>query len=174
MKRTFKIINKNEFLEVYKLMQDSFPPAEFRTYEDALSLFDCANYKVLVVKEDGVMQAFIAEWLMEDFCFVEHFAINTVARGQGLGTEIMREYLNQRKKAVVIEVEADDTSIAKRRIGFYEKLGFALSDVEYVQPLLQKTSTDVLLRLMHYPANLSHEALCEAKRLIFWTVYNKS
>ena len=171
MKITFRILNKNEFSDVYKLMQLSFPPAEFITYEKELALFNRPNYKVLVVEEHGVIQAFLAEWICLDIHYIEHFAVNPEARGQGLGTKIMREYLNQIKTSLVIEVEANDTLIARRRIAFYERLGFVLSDIEYIQPLLHKTSTDVLLRLMHYPAEMSDKILYEAKREIFQTVY---
>ena len=171
MNKTFRIINKNEFPDVYKLMQLSFPPAEFRTYEEELVLFNYSNYKVLVVEENGVIQAFIAEWIFRDIHYIEHFAVNPEIRGHGLGTELMHEYLKQVKTSVVIEVEAADTLIARRRIAFYERLGFALSDIEYIQPSLRETSTDVLLRLMHYPAQISDTALYEAKREIFLTVY---
>jgi ribosomal protein S18 acetylase RimI-like enzyme len=168
----FRNINKNEFSDVYRLMQISFPPAEFRTYDEELALFNRSNYKVLVIEVDGVIQAFIAEWILKDIHFIEQFAVSPDVRGQGLGTEIMREYLNQIKTSVVIEVEAHDTLIAKRRIAFYERLGFVLSDIGYTQPLLHKNSTNVMLRLMHYPAGISDKTLYEAKREIFQTVYN--
>lgn len=172
MKNIFRIINRNEFLDVYKLMRLSFPSAEFRTYEEELALFNQSNYKVLVVEENGVMQAFIAEWIFLNTHFIEHFAVNPEARGQGLGTKIMREYLKQIKTSVVIEVEADDTLIARRRIDFYERLSFVLSDIEYKQPLLKKTATDVFLRLMYYPAQISDKTLYEIKQEIFQTVYS--
>ena len=173
MKSTFRTLTKDEFPFVHSLMKLSFPPAEFRIYEEALALLDYPNYNILAAEEDGVLQAFIAEWVLKDIHFVEHFAVNPEARGQGLGTRIMRDYLAQ-THPVVIEVEAEDTLIAKRRIAFYERLGFVQSGIEYLQPLLQTADSTVLLRLMHYPPALSAKALYNIKREIFDTVYNIS
>jgi ribosomal protein S18 acetylase RimI-like enzyme len=166
-----RIINKDEFLDVYKLMQLSFPPAEFRTYEEELALFSHSDYQVIVIEKNSVIYAFIAEWIFGDVHFIEHFAILPEHRGKGLGTKIIREYLKHIKSAVVIEVEANDTKNAKRRIAFYERLGFIQSNIEYMQPLLRKKSPDVLLRLMHYPADITDDALHEIKQKIFQTVY---
>ena len=168
----FRILNKEEFPPVYKLMQLSFPAAEFRSYEEELALFDLSNYQVLVVEKSGKIYAFIAEWKFKEFHYVEHFAVDPKERGNGIGTRIMVEYLQQVRLPVVIEVEASSTINAKRRIEFYERLGFVLSDIEYMQPALQKTSQEVLLRLMHYPTVIENKTLNEIKQEIFKAVYN--
>ncbi|HWQ74357.1 MAG TPA: GNAT family N-acetyltransferase, partial [Syntrophomonas sp.] len=136
-----------------------------------LALFDNSNYRVLAVEEKGVTQAFIAEWLLPSAHFIEHFAVSPEVRGRGLGTEIMHGYLERTKGSVVLEVETDETLKARRRIGFYERLGFILSDVTYIQPLLRKESPDVALQLMHYPAEISNRELQRIKREIFQKVY---
>jgi len=171
LKSMFRKINQDEFLDVYKLMQQAFPPSEYRTYEDALNVLSRPNYNVFIVEEKGVLQAFIAEWEIMAIKFVEHFAVSPEMRGQGLGTKVMRAYLGQTTSSVVIEVEAEDTLEARRRIAFYKHLNFALSDIEYKQPLLQKTPTDILLRMMHYPAGLSDKDLYAIRQEVFKTVY---
>ncbi len=171
MNITFRILDKKEFTAVYQLMQLSFPPAEYRTYEEELALFERPYYRVLVVEENGTIQAFIAEWALSEVHYVEHFAVNPVTRGKGLGTKVMREYLKQAKASVIIEVEAEETLIASRRIAFYERLGFVQSNIKYIQPNLQKISKDVLLRIMYYPAKLSENTLYAVKREIYQTVY---
>jgi ribosomal protein S18 acetylase RimI-like enzyme len=172
IKINFRVLNKEEFPAVYKLMQLSFPAAEFRSYEEGLALFDLSNYQVLVVEKYGIIDAFIAEWKFQEFHYVEHFAVNPKERGNGIGTRIMVEYLQQVRLPVVIEVEASSAINAKRRIEFYKRLGFALSDMEYMQPALQSTAQDVLLRLMHYPNVIPNKTLYEIKQEIFKAVYS--
>ncbi|WP_099466807.1 GNAT family N-acetyltransferase [Konateibacter massiliensis] len=166
-------LKPEEFPAVYALMQASFPPAEFRSYEAALALFEQSAYQVLTAKQEetGMIQAFIAEWTFEDFHYAEHFAVNPELRGNGLGSKMMNAYLKQVNSPVVIEVEAADSPEAIRRIGFYERLGFCLSDVYFMQPKLQPDTKDVMLRLMHYPASISADALLRMKDDIFKTVY---
>ncbi|MFA9379218.1 MAG: GNAT family N-acetyltransferase [Lachnotalea sp.] len=172
MKVDFRILNKEEFSSVYRLMQLSFPTSEIRSYEEELALFNLSNYQVLVVEKNGEILAFIAEWNFQDFHYVEHFAVSPKTRGKGLGTKIMSEYLHQALLPVVIEVEASSTINAKRRIEFYERLDFVLSDIEYIQPVLQKISQDVLLRLMYYPIDIPNKTLHDIKQEIFNTVYS--
>lgn len=173
LKNTFKILNKDDFCSVYKLMELSFPVEEFRTYEEAFPLLSLSEYQILTIEEDRVIKAFIAQWSFQDFYYIEHFAVNPSARGEGLGTQIIRDYLDQAKLPVVIEVETANTINAKRRITFYERLGFILSEIEYMQPPLQPASHGVLLRLMHYPADISKELLLKMKQDIFQTIYSK-
>ncbi|TCL57720.1 N-acetylglutamate synthase-like GNAT family acetyltransferase [Hydrogenispora ethanolica] len=170
----FRKLRQEEFPAVYDLMKLSFPAAELRSCEEALALLNIPDYQVLVVEKGTILQAFLAEWALPDFHYIEHFAVNPAARGAGLGTRIMQEYLDQANLPVVIEVEAAATVNAKRRIAFYQRLGFVLSDLEYVQPPLRKMAPGILLRLMHYPGGMSQEALLEAKQSIFRAVYSRS
>lgn len=173
MNITLRKLKEEEFNSLYKLMQDSFPPSEVRTYEGELSLFKYPNYQVLVAESEGIIQAFIAEWIFKDFHYVEHFAVNPNYRGKGFGSNILQTYMAKIKHPIVIEVEAINTLEAKRRITFYERLGYKLSDIHYIQPHLQSSCVDVLLRLMVFPSSVSKETLLFMKENIFHTVYQK-
>lgn len=172
MSNILRKMKTTEFSSVYQIMEASFPAAEFRNYEEASKLINFSNYEVWVIEEEKKIQAFIAVWKLRNCNFVEHFAVNSFIRGGGLGTKTMKTYLEQTELPVIIEVEAIDTEIAKRRIDFYKRLGFILSDVKYIQPPLQKASEDVLLQLMYYPASIAKENLLAMKQDIFQTVYS--
>ena len=99
--------------------------------------------------------------------------MNSAARGSGIGSGLMRAYLAQSALPVVLEVEATGSEIAQRRIGFYQRLGFALSRVGYIQPCLQGDVSDIPLLLMHAPQDVSGGLLTQALERIFQTVYQK-
>ncbi len=168
---TLRTIKNEEFPLLYQLMQQSFPPSEFRTYEGERLLFQYPNYQVFVAESGGIIQAFIAEWLFDTFHYVEHFAVNPKLRGKGFGSLVLRSYLSKTTLPVVIEVEDADTIEAKRRIAFYERLSFKQSDIEYIQPRLQSSLHDVLLRLMVHPVDVTKEELLLMKECIFDGVY---
>ncbi|PXV84889.1 ribosomal protein S18 acetylase RimI-like enzyme [Lachnotalea glycerini] len=171
MSITYRLLKKEEFSSVYKLMQASFPPAELRSFQDAITLFSNPSYRILIAEKNKIIEAFIAEWCFEKFHYIEHFAVHPKTRGNGLGSKIMREYQKQLNCPVIIEVEAFATKESKRRISFYERLDFKLSDIKYLQPILQKNTKSVPLCLMCYPSSIEKEALLNMKDYIFEFVY---
>ena len=158
------------FPAVYALMQQSFPLAEYRTFADTQALLSRGDYELLVHADaDGII-GLIAHWKLEDFLFVEHFAVSEQRRGSGIGGALMKAYVDAALLPVILEVEASDSPIAKRRIAFYQRLGFTLSDFGYEQPCLQGGVAHIPLLLMHSAA-VSGVQLQQAQRQIFRTVY---
>ncbi|MPN44727.1 hypothetical protein SDC9_192292 [bioreactor metagenome] len=152
-------------------MQQSFPPAEIRTYEGELALLAREDYRMLTVLSGKTIQAFIAEWRLDGFCFVEHFAVNPAVRGKGVGTDVFGTYLRQAIPPVVLEVEDAATQEAMRRIAFYERLNLRLSEIRYLQPKFRADGEAVPLRLMVYPNGVTEDALRQMKGSIFSAVY---
>ena len=52
---------------------------------------------------------------------------------------------------MVLEVEAYNTTIAKRRIRFYERLGFVRNDIYYLEPPTEQEESPIPLTTMSYP-----------------------
>ena len=160
-----------DFAHIYNIMELSFPSSERRTYENGIQLIKHSNYHVFVTYNNNMsIGGFIAEWDYKEFRYIEHFAVHPSARALGLGTRMIREYLNLNKKPVYIEVESADTHIAKRRIKFYQRMGFVLSEIEYVQPPIKPTHSEVNLKIMTFPFALP-ETIIKYKDKIFETVY---
>ncbi len=174
MKTMLRTIGPDEFANVYQLIEESFPPQEFRPYEEELALLSCPNHTIYTLKDDERLQAFISEWILNNIRFIEYLAVNPYDRGSGLGTRVMHTYLNQADTPVILEVETPETLIAQRRIDFYKRLGFVLSTIEYIQPQLRENVPIVSLRLMYYPEGLSDTILTETKEEIFKIIYGRS
>jgi len=167
-------LQEHEFPAVYELMQQSFPLAEYRSFADTQALLSRGDYELLVHADaDGII-GLIAHWKLDGFLFVEHFAVNAQRRGNGIGGGMMQTYLSQSTLPVILEVEATGSEIAQRRIGFYQRLGFMLSDVGYLQPCLQGNGADIPLLLMYTPKDVSAKLLQQAQQQIFQTVYRIS
>lgn len=163
----------HEFPAVHRLMQQAFPLQEYRSFSDAEALLSKNEYEILVYIEEDEIIGFIAHWLLDGFRFVEHFAVRQSARQGGIGSGIMRAYLAQSDVPAVLEVEATGSELAQRRIGFYQRLGFALSTVGYMQPCLQGAVSDIPLLLMHAPQDISAARLLRAQANIFHAVYQQ-
>lgn len=153
----------NEALRL--LYEQSFPPEERRDW--SLLPVDNPAFSLMEVVDDDGVTGFITLWHFDGFAYVEHFAINPSRRGGGLGSQI----LSLLEGAVILEVEpAGSTPEAERRIGFYERNGFRLLDVPYVQPPYSAGMPELELRLMLRGEIADIDA---AIKTIHKNVYNK-
>ncbi|MCL1632679.1 GNAT family N-acetyltransferase [Sporolactobacillus sp. CPB3-1] len=174
MSQILKPLCKKDFNLFYQLMEASFPEEEYRAYDEELHLLDKKAFSVLVRYDlsGRRIEGFIAEWRFRTCSFLEQLAVEPTLRGRGIGSEMLKSYLSQTDKPVLIEVERPSASeLAARRIDFYQRLGFILCSFGYTQPDLRPSGSRVDLLLMHYPFALSEHDLLARKKEIFHTVY---
>ena len=168
---TLERLQKNDFEQVYSIMEKSFPKAEYRPYEKQYALLDDPTYNITVLKDESKIIAFIAVWQLCGFDFVEHLAVDPSYRGKSIGSCFMKEYLANNTNKTVFEVEDKDDDISKRRVGFYERLGFVLTNAKYIQPTLSGVNDIIPLRLMCYPNEFDTEYTVNK---IFKKIYKKN
>ncbi|WP_040951060.1 GNAT family N-acetyltransferase [Gorillibacterium massiliense] len=168
-------MDEMQFREIYTLMEAAFPETELRAFDDQFALLKHARYGLRVNRsEGGELLGILAGWQFSAFRFVEHIAIHTEIRGQGIGRRMLEEYLNEAETPVVLEVELPDTPIAQRRIAFYERIGFHLNPFAYQQPPLRRGQAPLPLHIMSYPAPLTEAAFHPYKITLYREVYNIS
>lgn len=146
-----KRLNITYFDEVYALMEEAFPIEERRSFENQKALLERDDYAIYGVLEQDHVVAFIAAYVVSDVCFIEHLAVRREARGTGIGKELLQAYLKHTQGLVVLEVEKPAVEIARRRIAFYERLGFTLFETNYAQPPLHGDLAPLPLYLMSWP-----------------------
>lgn len=164
-------MNKN-FDKIFSLMQASFPEEEFRDYEGQKKLLDNPKYSIIArFSSDDELIGFISFWSLDGFNFIEHFAVNPSQRGQGTGSKMLKEFIKDSGKPIILEVEIPENEMAERRIGFYERNGFLLNTFDYYQKPLRPQFSEVKLYLMSYPKKLSNKEFEQVKNEIYNNVY---
>ncbi|WP_299432328.1 GNAT family N-acetyltransferase [uncultured Maribacter sp.] len=83
--------------------------------------------------------------------YVDHFATSTQQRNKGFGKLILENFIEASNKPILLEVELPNSSINKRRIKFYERIGFKLNQHYYEVPASKKGQKPLQLLLMSYP-----------------------
>ncbi|MDO9492768.1 GNAT family N-acetyltransferase [Acetobacterium sp.] len=166
-------MNEKDFEKIYALMECSFPIEEVRPQENAKAQLRDPHYTIWISRNEAdLILAFIAEWDLGSIIFLEHFAVEQTLRGGGIGSRMMAAYLSQAAKPVVIEVEDVKTEISERRIGFYQRLGFHLSEYGYDQPVMRgDISKKIPLKMMTYPDPLSAEGFEHFRQQVFSQIY---
>lgn len=166
------LLEPSDFPKVYDIMEEAFPASETRPYDEAKGLIKDPNYKILLVKnKKGKLGGFLAVWNFPTFNFAEHFAIRKAMRGMGLGSAALKRFLKGTSKPLILEVESYDTPAAKRRINFYERLGFVLNDISYIQPPERKDDPPVPLTIMSHPDPIPKNKRRQITSQIFQQVY---
>ncbi|SEV99891.1 Ribosomal protein S18 acetylase RimI [Chitinophaga sp. YR573] len=119
--------------EIASLYELSFPIEERRNLSAQQELLEAGALQLQIVKNDDIFAGFVFCWVLTDFIFIEHFAIDTSQRGGGIGSKVMT-LLQAQYPRIVLEVEPPHSTDAERRIRFYESLGFQSYPYIYRQP----------------------------------------
>ena len=107
------------------------------------------HFCIIGILSDDVFAGFISYWDFEDFIYIEHFATSKSLRGNGIGGKAIDTFKQScQGKPVVLEVEMPTDDISKRRIAFYNKHGFTLSELPYMQPAYRPCDAPIELRIM--------------------------
>lgn len=168
-----KALYEKDFEEIFSILEEAFPPSERRTKADQKKLMDLEEYTIYGLKEADDLIGFVAEWEGPEYRFVEHFVVNEAFRGNGVGSKLLNEYNELSDKPVVLEVEPPENDIQKKRIRFYKRNGYHLTEYSYVQPTINADIKGVPLVLMTYPDQLTDDRFLSIKDWLFSTVYNK-
>lgn len=162
------------FDEVWQLLEQSFPPVERWDRDGFLAEYENPEFNSMIYKPDklgGVLNF----WDFCYFVYAEHFAVAPELRGQGVGSELMRELIDYADgRALVLEAEPpQEGDIAERRIRFYERLGFFLNPHDYVQPPMGKDKYAVRLVIMSSPSELDKEEYEAVRYQLYKSVYHR-
>lgn len=165
-------MNLNDFDKVFAIMNSSFPCDEYRSYDGQKQLLNNPKYTIYVVAEDDNINAFIAIHRLDNFAFIEHFAVNPIFRNQGIGSKMLCELKSMLGCQLCLEVELPETQLAVRRIEFYKRNGFFLNNYPYEQPAFSDDKSPVPLLLMTTIHPLNDKEFLQIKKNLYKDVYH--
>ena len=137
----------------------------------AVSLPEYEVWGIKNAENELQTDAFISLWRFEDFTYGEHFAVRRELRGQGTGTKILAEILQNEHQRFCLEVEPPETETAKRRIAFYERNGFTLNHFPYMQPPLGEDRDPLPLMIMTTGGAIEKDEFEHIRKTLYKKVY---
>ncbi len=137
---------------VQRIYESAFPCDERRDFDVLLNLMECQPcFSVEALCGDNDVIGFLSWWNMGKWRYIEHFAIDEACRGNGIGRKVLQQFLTRTTLPVVIEVEPPVDDYTRRRIAFYQSMGFTLHDsYRYIQPAYDAGRMSVELKLMSH------------------------
>ena len=163
--------------ELYAFMEQlltaSFPPEEYRALEQLRLYTDTREaFHNNVILDGETPVGLFTYWDFGDFCYGEHFAINPERRNGGYGKRALEELCRTaHPRPIVLEVEMPEEEMARRRIGFYQRQGFALWDKPYQQPPYKPGDGYLPMRLMAYGGMDPEQDFGKVRDCIYREVY---
>lgn len=122
----------NRLMTLYK---ESFPPEERRDMNQLEQMLAAVPEMFFnAVEEDGLLCGLASYWDLGDFYYMEHLAVFPEMRNRKIGQQILAYWQQHLHKPQLLEVEPAVEEMACRRIGFYERNGYAVLYKDYVQP----------------------------------------
>ena len=167
----FERITEETFDEIFPLLEEAFPVTELRVKEDQKSLLGEECYRLYGVRKDGRFAAVFGVWEIDDFLYIEHFAVRKDCRNGGYGGICLDALLEEKAKPMVLEVEVPEDEMTRRRVGFYERHGLVYNDYPYLQPPLRKGNELLPLRLMTKPTAIDEATYERYKKRMYAVVY---
>lgn len=163
----------SDFDAINIMIEKSFPKHEIRGYGPQKKLLDDPNFNIYVIRDEKSEQvkAFITIWDVEDFGFVDHFAVSEEFRNEGLGSIILSETRKLINRKMFFEVDLPKDEMSKRRIGFYERNGYFLNDFQYELPPLVEGLEPMTMMIMSSDEKLTKEKLTSLKNELMKIVY---
>ena len=157
--------------EVVSLYEKAFPLEERRPTDEWLEKNSSLDlFTINLLESDGQTLGFITIWQFEDFAYVEHFAVDEKQRGNGIGAAAISALRAALSCPVVLEVEPPTEHTSIRRIRFYERNGFVISSLPYLQP--PYTPQPLELKLMSTDATFLSENFDHIVSTLYKYVYN--
>ena len=141
-----KIYNLINCSDIKKLYEESFPKNERTNFYNLLSGV-YSNFEIYALYNKNIAVAFVHLNFTVDFVHINYFAVSEFRQGHGVGSLFLEWLKNKYKNTpLVLDVETENKKIENnfdriRRIDFYKKNGFILSDYkikwqnEYFSPM---------------------------------------
>jgi len=116
------------------LYSSSFPIFEQRTEAQQAWAFEQAAYHLAGYTDDGKWTGFISYWEFDTYIYIEHFAIDSSLRGQGYGSRVLKAFVEQKGKTILLEIDPIVDEVSAARLRFYTHCGFLTNPYPHRHP----------------------------------------
>jgi len=168
---SIKDIKDNYYKAFYDFYFTSFPIHEQRNEQQQIYAFGQEAYHLDCCILDDKVAGFIAYWDFNDLIYIEHLAVNPEMRGKNIGTGMLSEFI-KKDKPVILEIDPLVDEVSRKRLQFYQRLGFVMNNYVHHHPAYDKQYPPHELIVLSVPITLTqpqynsfYKNLCEVVML---------
>lgn len=143
------------YLSFYKAYAACFPENERRSETSQRAALGDPRYHLDAWLDKNTFIGFMGWWSFAPFRYIEHVAVTSEARSEGYGGSILKQWLALSEKPVLLEIEEVVDTRTRRRLIFYERLGFKAVPGVHIQPPYQGDGPGPVMQALSWPAPIS-------------------
>lgn len=117
-----------------EIIKDSFNIRENWSLKESLNNNNKIKKNLYDIKKDNIHIGVCLSWLLEEFLYIEYFAIERKYRCMGYGSAALKKLMKMYNNIIVEVVPEDTNDLAYRRVNWYRSLGLYLYNDTYPYP----------------------------------------
>lgn len=174
MLQAVRILNANspQYPDFQKACAASFPLNERRSEAAQRAALRDPRYRLDAWLDDGRFIGFMGWWDFVSCRYIEHVAIAPESRSGGYGKSVLEQWLGSSTKPVLLEIEEPVDDLTRRRLGFYQRLGFTEVPGTHAQPNYQGGGPEPLMQVLSWPGPVSEQQRLEFVELLHREVWS--
>lgn len=149
-------LDSPHFSRVDALYAQAFPWHEQREVAAKRQALSSPHYALEVWFDGEQFIGMSGSWRLDEMLYIEHLAIDSGLRSKGYGKILLSELL-ARAPLTVLEIDPLITEIARRRLRFYESMGFVANPWKHTHPTYHQGIADHELVVLSYPQGIDKE-----------------
>lgn len=143
------------FASFRELYYAAFPEYQRRKSPDKAMVFRQTAYRLDAWSADSEFAAFMSWWEFPDMRYVEHLAVSPAKRSLGIGQKMFETWLPMAQTPAVLEIDPVVDELTRRRLAFYQRVGFVENDIKHSVPSLIERSVMTPGELLSWPRAFS-------------------
>lgn len=161
------------FHQAMKLYEVSFPYHEQREAPSQCAILLHEEYHFELLYDEECFVGILLYWETANFQYVEHFCIEPLLRNRCYGQRALA-LLQEKGKAILLEIDPPVDTIARKRRAFYQRAGFCANPYDHVHPPYHPGCEGHHLVIMSHPGVLNEQAYEEFRAYLEHTVMDWS
>ena len=148
--------NARFYDDAINLYINSFPLCERRDITSHKIALSYSDYHFDFIIKDNKFIGIMLYWETNEFIFLEHFAILPSLRNNGFGQSALN-LLKEKNKTIILEIEPPIDDLTIRRLNFYKRNDFYLTNHNHIQLKYHKNDNDLILKIMSFPLPINEK-----------------
>ncbi|MCC8035612.1 MAG: GNAT family N-acetyltransferase [Rikenellaceae bacterium] len=138
--------------QVWRLYNESFPEYGRRRVSSHTMACEDPDFHTYISIDNGNLLALLFYWTYGKTIYIEHVAVDPQMRGKNIGSKLLTSFARDNADStIMLEIDPPVDEISKRRLAFYERIGFKNTGRIFTHPSYSRNGQGHELLVLSFP-----------------------